>query len=131
MLRRCAILMTALAVCVLLGAGLVPHHHHDGVWCAVVEHCLEDGHDNDDHTAHHGDTSHCLEEAEFVVAKASTQTPRPLVWDMQELAAVVSCGTLLLPVDEPSEPLREAEAPRLPGWLHRAMAMRAPPVVML
>ena len=39
----------------LTAAYIIPHHHHDGMFCMIMEHCKEDGNINDEHTHHHDD----------------------------------------------------------------------------
>jgi hypothetical protein len=39
----------------LLVLGIVPHHHHDGAVCMVMERCEKDNSVNDEHTNHHPD----------------------------------------------------------------------------
>jgi hypothetical protein len=50
-----------------------PHHHHNGVVCNVVEHCNKDNATNDIHTHHHGDTSSCVEESEYIAPRVGVQ----------------------------------------------------------
>lgn len=43
----------------------LPHHHHGGLPCFVVEWCAHDGEANDEHTGHHelpgdGQEDHCM-----------------------------------------------------------------------
>ena len=52
------ITFTALAVFMLLIMPYIPHHHHEGALCTIVEHCEEDDIDNDEHTSHNGDKYH-------------------------------------------------------------------------
>ena len=49
----------------------VPHHHHDGVWCNVVERCDIDNAENDAHTSHHGDRTLCVEETDLIASRPS------------------------------------------------------------
>lgn len=42
--------LTAILVVVL---NVLPHHHHGGTDCLVMEICEQDGHINDEHTTHH------------------------------------------------------------------------------
>ena len=121
-----------LAVSVLLAVGLVPHHHHDGVWCAVVEHCQEDGHDNDDHTQHRGDESRCIEEVEYLAAKVSLSSPRPVVWDMQSpLIAVLPTHGVVIAEERSDRSAQPYAAPALPSAQLSVATLRAPPVFVI
>jgi hypothetical protein len=50
-----------------------PHHHHNGTVCNILEHCDKDHATNDIHTHHHGDSSTCVEEAEYIAPRVGTQ----------------------------------------------------------
>ena len=63
-------ILTTVAVMALLTAPLLPHHHHMGRACVVVETCQIDHHKNDKHTHHNGDSSTCIEKEAFDVAKS-------------------------------------------------------------
>ena len=69
MKRNLGIAMIVMAVAVLLMFVYVPHHHHSGAFCAVVEHCDVDHSDNDLHTTHHGDNTTCVESMKYIVVK--------------------------------------------------------------
>jgi len=70
MKRYLYLTVVALSALVLLALPLLPHHHHDGAWCDVVEHCEKDHAANDRHTGHRGDGTTCLETAAYTVAKS-------------------------------------------------------------
>jgi hypothetical protein len=67
-----SISFVALAVVWLLLGMLVPHHHHNGEVCMVVEQCHEDGAFNDKHTHHgqehedNGDDNCCIAKSNYV-----------------------------------------------------------------
>lgn len=69
MKKKVSILFIALAAVMLLVSGIVPHHHHDGVACMIVEHCGKDNSVNDRHTNHPvGDIQHepsCVAESDY------------------------------------------------------------------
>lgn len=64
-----------ISVLMLLIAPFIPHHHHEGVACVVVERCEADDTYNDQHTDHHdssdGSESYasCIEKANYIVSK--------------------------------------------------------------
>ena len=64
------ITFTALAVFMLLIMPYIPHHHHEGALCTIVEHCEEDDIDNDEHTSHNGDNTLCIEDEGFLISKS-------------------------------------------------------------
>ncbi len=70
-MRSRAIIM-ALAVLTLLVLPYTPHHHHAGALCTMVEHCDEDGIDNDEHTGHNGDGTSCIEDEGFMASPSGT-----------------------------------------------------------
>lgn len=65
-----------LSVLVLLIAPYIPHHHHEGVACVVVERCEQDNAYNDEHTGHQespnqsSEKSYCVEDATYLTAKS-------------------------------------------------------------
>ncbi len=65
-------MITALAVLALLILPYIPHHHHAGALCTMVEHCDEDGTDNDEHTNHNGDGTSCIEDEGFMASQSGT-----------------------------------------------------------
>ena len=97
--RSTYIIFMALAVFMLRVSSYVPHHHHDWVLCAAVEHCDEDDADNDEHTNHCGDATFCIEEEEFLISKSDTYhtclIPHEL---LAPLAEVLPVNVLLYPV---------------------------------
>jgi hypothetical protein len=62
----------ALATLMLLMSGIVPHHHHEGIACMVMEFCESDNAINDEH-AHHHDKGNmpygalCVAESDYIV----------------------------------------------------------------
>lgn len=64
MKRTANIAILSLSVLIILIMPLVPHHHHGGVECMVMERCVSDNTYNDEHTAHHNggskDNSACV-----------------------------------------------------------------------
>ncbi len=53
---------------------IVPHHHHKGATCMIVERCEKDNAVNDEHTGHaENDMNHdksCVIESDFVIPQA-------------------------------------------------------------
>lgn len=70
--RHIAIMV--LSVFVLLIAPFIPHHHHSGVACAVIERCEQDETYNDEHTDHAGDVekTSCIEDAKYLVSQSGS-----------------------------------------------------------
>lgn len=81
MSRRVNIAFVVLSVFVLLIAPFIPHHHHEGVACVVMERCKEDNRYNDEHTDHHQlptdshSNASCAENANYVAAKSGQINP--------------------------------------------------------
>lgn len=72
--RNRHIATVALAVfAALLTIQCMPHHHHEGMLCAVVERCAKDGNSNDGHTGHGDDGTSCVEEDKFLPAISDTR----------------------------------------------------------
>ncbi len=69
--RKRNIFFVMLTALVLLISPLMPHQHHDKLWCAVTQLCLEDTVCQDG-TSHHADQSGggcytpCIEDANFI-----------------------------------------------------------------
>jgi hypothetical protein len=62
----------ALATLMLLVLDIVPHHHHEGIACMIMEFCESDDAINDEHIHHHdnGAIPHgtlCVAESDFIV----------------------------------------------------------------
>ena len=72
MKKNLYITFMALAVFVLLIMPYIPHHHHKGALCTIIEHCEEDDADNDEHTSHNGDNTLCIEDEGFLTSKSDT-----------------------------------------------------------
>lgn len=73
------LLCMALAALSLLVMPLLPHHHHDGVACRVVEFCRADHMPNDVHTQHHEaghshESEGCAEHVQSTAARALRAT---------------------------------------------------------
>lgn len=110
----------------------VPHHHHDGVWCNVVERCDIDNAENDAHTGHHGDGTLCIEETDLIVSRpdhtgyaSSTQHLYPLLL----LTAVVS-SLLEQPVLSGNHYACVPVIRLYDAWIADSSGLRAPPVVV-
>jgi hypothetical protein len=72
MKRKISISFIAVSVIFMLALIILPHHHHDGMVCIVMEVCEEqDNTINDEHT-HHNDlpneepTETCIAETEYI-----------------------------------------------------------------
>ena len=66
------ITFTALTVFMLLIMPYIPHQHHEGALCMIVEHCEVDDTDNDEHTSHNGDNTLCIEDERILISKSDT-----------------------------------------------------------
>jgi len=75
--RKFSISFIALSTLMLLLVAFVPHHHHEGIACVVVERCEQDDAVNDKHTQHndaadnHGQA--CIAEAEYTTIQSSNE----------------------------------------------------------
>lgn len=71
--RNSHIAIMVLSVLLLI-APYIPHHHHRGVACAVIERCEQDETYNDEHTDHAGDAedTSCVEDAKYLVSQSSS-----------------------------------------------------------
>ena len=72
--RNISILFIAAAYMMLMAEYSIPHHHHGGMFCMVMERCEEDGNINDEHTGHHEghherDNS-CVAETDYIIPKS-------------------------------------------------------------
>ena len=72
MKQKISISFIAVSVIFLLALIILPHHHHEGLACIVMEVCEQDNKVNDEHT-HHSDTPDeehnetCIAETEYIV----------------------------------------------------------------
>lgn len=107
MSRKHNIAFVVVSVLVLLIAPFIPHHHHEGVACVVMERCEDDDTYNDEHTDHnessedsHSNTS-CVEDAQFLASKsgqsykASVENFNPALL----VSFIISQYNSLLPTD--------------------------------
>jgi hypothetical protein len=69
--QKISISFIAVSVIFLLALIILPHHHHEGLACIVMEVCEQDNKVNDEHT-HHSDTPDeehnetCIAETEYI-----------------------------------------------------------------
>ena len=78
--RIISISFVALSSLVLLILAIVPHHHHEGLVCIVMEICEQDNQVNDEHTDHRelpNDSDHeqsCIAESKYTSPKTTNET---------------------------------------------------------
>ncbi|MDR0574189.1 MAG: hypothetical protein LBG96_09215 [Tannerella sp.] len=67
----------ALATLTMLAPTIVPHHHHNGAVCMIMECCEQDNSVNDEHTGHaENDMDHgksCIVESDFIIPQADNR----------------------------------------------------------
>lgn len=80
MKRKCSISVIAVSIILFLILAVVPHHHHRGIACIVIELCEQDNAVNDEHT-HHSDTDgeeahdeNCIAESKFTIPSSVDET---------------------------------------------------------
>lgn len=78
--RKYSISGIAVSIVLFLILAVVPHHHHRGIACIVIELCEQDNEINDEHT-HHSDTSsekshdeNCIAESKFTIPLSIDET---------------------------------------------------------
>ena len=125
--RRLCVASVAVAVVSLLTALAMPHHHHSGRACVVVETCCSDHCDNDRHTGHGDDGSSCIEKEAFVVAKQRAAR----VFVAIHCLAAPSCAVALPPAATfaACPPAVRAVPPVMPGLVVSG-GLRAPPCAL-
>lgn len=73
MKKKANIALVVISVLMVLIAPFIPHHHHEGMACAIMERCLNDNTYNDEHTQHNessGDSATlCVENAQYLTSK--------------------------------------------------------------
>ena len=62
----------------LLSTHIIPHHHHEGMFCTIMERCEDDGNINDEHTHHHEnhevpDDHSCLANAKYIAVRNNNE----------------------------------------------------------
>jgi len=76
--RRISISFIALSTLMLLVLSFVPHHHHEGIFCVIMERCEQDDAVNDEHTQHGDATDNhrqsCIAEAEYLALQSGNET---------------------------------------------------------
>lgn len=82
----------ALATMVLVMLAVVPHHHHQGLWCNVIEKCAVDKDVNDEHTHHHDDSSSCVEHLNYVATKYTATQSSVQLSQYQFFAVLAFCA---------------------------------------
>ncbi len=72
--KKANITLLIVSVLVLLIAPFIPHHHHEGMACVVIDCCEQDNFYSEEHTEHstEEENSFCTEHAEFLTAKSNS-----------------------------------------------------------
>lgn len=84
MSRKHNMTFMVISVLILLIAPFIPHHHHEGMACVVMERCEDDNTYNDEHTDHHEfsedsqSNASCVEDAQFLVSKVVQNLKAPV-----------------------------------------------------
>jgi hypothetical protein len=119
----------ALATFMLVMLAVVPHHHHQGLWCNIVEQCALDHDDNDRHTHHHDDNTSCVEHLNYVVSKHSVAQNNIELQQAQFIAIAAIIAQCLAP-DDSKEPACDYRPESLFTGIDvsNRHALRAPPV---
>jgi len=77
--RIISISFIALASFILLILAIVPHHHHEGLACIVMEMCEQDNQVNDEHTDHRelpDNSEHnqsCIGESQYIAPQTTNE----------------------------------------------------------
>jgi len=78
--NRCSISAIVLSTILFLVFASIPHHHHGGTACIIIELCEQDNAINDEH-AHHSDTDNgtnhnetCIAESKFIISTSIDET---------------------------------------------------------
>jgi hypothetical protein len=76
--KKFSISFIAIATLLIQVFAVLPHHHHAGVACVIMERCEQDGAINDEHT-HHGDATgnhgqSCIAGAEYTAVQSGNET---------------------------------------------------------
>ncbi|MDR2774463.1 MAG: hypothetical protein LBC19_06935 [Tannerella sp.] len=71
MKKKVSISFLALAAVMTLMAGIIPHHHHKGVACVIMEHCEKDHAADDEHQNRFADNGmqhehSCIAEFDYI-----------------------------------------------------------------
>lgn len=129
--KKTYIAIWAVSVFAILVTLIVPHHHHNGVGCLVMEQCEADNTYNDEHTAHHeehnGDVAcvrnfHSLQAKPYGMDEGLPQLPCSFV-------ASVFNGSLPEVYFAEEIPYDGYVSSYLSAIVSRAVPLRAPPVL--
>ncbi|MDO4949618.1 MAG: hypothetical protein Q4E55_05565 [Bacteroidales bacterium] len=133
MRRKLYATMVAIAVCVLLGLSVVPHHHHHGMICMAVHSMAhdEEGHDSDakrcgDAASHHDDDgSTCVERCTYLFSRMEQVVP--VSWTHAPCAWMGDCPSVQLIGNRCKPRLWYYRFPLCRMDVHGATVLRAPP----
>jgi hypothetical protein len=56
---------------------ILPHHHHEGVFCVIMEHCEHTADEHTDHNDEPKDTAHeksCIAESDYIASEILKET---------------------------------------------------------
>ncbi len=74
-----SIAFISLSSLVLLALAIVPHHHHKGLACMIMEICDEDNNINDEHTSHNNipfdsnQSETCVADSEYTTPQSNRE----------------------------------------------------------
>ncbi|GEM_PF-6947000 len=130
--RKIFALMVSVAMCMLLGLSVVPHHHHEGVIC-VMHHAAHDGDHRDSDKAHggdaasHHDDSTCVEHCTYLFSRM--EQVMPMLW-IHALCVWIGNGVLLqVACNGCVSNVFYERSPRCCVGVHGIWGLRAPPSV--
>ncbi|MEG0888292.1 MULTISPECIES: DUF6769 family protein [Bacteroides] len=105
MKKKTNIALVVISVLIVLVAPFIPHHHHEGVACAMIERCSEDNAYNDEHTTHNESSADsgmlCVENAQYLTSKTkqSNSVCRDNIHPNLLFSVLISQFSLLLNAD--------------------------------
>lgn len=77
----------SLSTIILLGLRVIPHHHHAGIVCIIMELCVDDDRYNDEHTHHEElpkQTNHdnlCITEIDVIIPSSDNEISFKILLD--------------------------------------------------
>jgi hypothetical protein len=123
-----AMMVAALIVMLL---PFVHHHHHNGMACMTVEHCEDDGSDNDEHTSHHDDHTFCSAESSYFLTKSVDRNAA------HQFSQQMLLGVLVALLPDSSTDLHSvkfeynhSELRCDSQWIANSLGLRAPPIMI-
>lgn len=127
MRSRIHILTMVTALLVTMVVPFVPHHHHNGVACFVMEHCEHSSSDHENCGEPHSDGSSCIEDAKYLSSSSYEEVDVSMLLFSFISPFILNLLELNIPAQIPE--YQYFSTGPLPPGLSTLFALRAPPFI--